>query len=478
MVKILGPNDRSPRPDRHHDYMDYRGVAEEREVKDLYNGVVSLGRYLHPHGKQGRELFMPVEILKRHSAVIGRTGAGKTEGIIIPWVIGLLKSGYSVVTVDVVGNLVNRLSNEAKKLGCRVWYWDSGNPTYSDSWNWLNEISLSDDNDVEEAIYSILGRPNPNDPQRFFYERNVRWLRALIPIVKKVYTYNAKPSNLQRIVIDQNALRNLFRQYPQIQKYDINLGDLFAFSSNEHSRAVSELLNPLDVFTKDSVIHISERNDFLLSDIDTRPTLLILGYTPKNHQSAQLTSLILNQLFNHVSRRSKGKVGKRLPLYFVIDEASSLQDKIAYEEVLATARNADVGICLAVQDITQFGDERKATEVLSNCNTIIATKGVTDKVADYLSRQMGLRREQQIRVTQQRTLADDFRDIDRGNSFFGVVLGSMFSPPTAVDTVEVPVLGSREIMHPPVGHYPAVVLSSPVTNKPFIVDLDTAVRNI
>ena len=91
---------------------------------------------------------------------------------------------------------------------------------------------------------------------------------------------------------------------------------------------------------------------------------------------------------------------------------------------------------------------------------------------------MGKRREQQLRINQQRTLADDFRDVDSGKSFFGVVLDSMFSSATGVDTVEVPVLGDREIMHPPVGHYPAVVLASPVTSKPFLVELDTSVRKI
>jgi hypothetical protein len=113
--------------------MDYRGVAEEHEVKELSSGVVSLGRYLHPHGRQGRELFMPAEILKRHCAVIGRTGAGKTEGVVIPWVTGLLKNGYSVVVVDVLGNLVDRLSSEAKRLGCRFWYWNTDNSSNSDS---------------------------------------------------------------------------------------------------------------------------------------------------------------------------------------------------------------------------------------------------------------------------------------------------------------------------------------------------------
>jgi len=478
MIKILGPKDRPPRPDRHRDYMDYRGVAEEYEVKELSNGVVSLGRYLHPHGRQGRQLFMPAEVLKRHSAVIGRTGAGKTEGVVIPWVTGLLKNGYSVVAVDVLGNLVDRLSSEAKKLGCRFWYWNGNNPSKSDSWNWLNEIKLSDDSEVEAAIFSILGRPNPNDPQKFFYDRDVRWLGALIPIIKQVYTYNAKPRDLYRLVADQNELRNLFRQHTQIRNYDIELADLFGFSVEEHSRAIAGLSNALRVFNKSSVIQVSERSDFALSDIDTRPTLLIIGHQLNDAKSAQLTSLILNQLFNHVYRRAGKNLGKRVPLYFMIDEAPQLQDKIDYGQVLAIARNADVGICLAAQDVSQFGDERQTAKILNNCNTIIASKGISPEVADYLSRQMGNRREQQVRVNQKRTLADDFRDIDRGNSLFGVVLGSMLSSPTGIDTVEVPVLGSREIMHPPVGRYPAVVLASPVTNKPFLVDLDTAVRNI
>ena len=33
MVKVLGPKDKSPRPDTYRDDMDYRGVAEEKEVQ-------------------------------------------------------------------------------------------------------------------------------------------------------------------------------------------------------------------------------------------------------------------------------------------------------------------------------------------------------------------------------------------------------------------------------------------------------------
>jgi len=478
MVKVLGPNDPSPRPDRYPDYMDYRGVAEENEVQQLSQGVVSLGRYLHPNNRQGQELFLSADVLKRHCAVIGKTGVGKTEGIIVPWAIGLLKNGHSVVTVDVVGNLTDRLSNEAKRLGCRVWYWDHSGSTPSDSWNWLDAIELSNDRSIESAITSILGSRNPHDPNVFFYDRDVMWLRALIPIVKIVYSYNAKPRHLLRLITFQDELRNVFRQYPQVRKYDIELAAFIQFSVDEHAKAAQGLFNALTVFNNSSVMQVTERSDFLLSDIDSRPTLLVIRHYLNDQRSSRLNSLMLGQLFGHVYNRYAGKASKKIPLNFIIDEAPQLKQQIKYEEVLAVARNANVGICLAAQDVTQFGDERQTAEILSNCNTLITTKGVSPQVAEYLSKQMGKRREQQVRVNQQRTLADDFRDVDSGKSFFGVLFEGMFSSATGVDTVEVAVLGDREIMHPPVGRYPAVVLASPVTSKPFMVDLDTAGRKV
>jgi hypothetical protein len=40
-----------------------------------------------------------------------------------------------------------------------------------------------------------------------------------------------------------------------------------------------------------------------------------------------------------------------------------------------------------------------------------------------------------------------------------------------MQTMAVPVLREREIMHPPVGAFPAVLQVSPVCPKPFLVDL-------
>jgi hypothetical protein len=216
-----------------------------------------------------------------------------------------------------------------------------------------------------------------------------------------------------------------------------------------------------------------------MSDIDSHPTLLVIGDSLGNERAAKLSSMMVNQLINHIYRRSPSSLSKRLPMSLIIDEAPRLKDRIDYKEVLAVGRNSEVGICLAAQDTSQFGNKTETAEILSNCNTIITLKNAPPATANYFSEQLGKRREQKVSVSDKRTLADDFHDLEGGASLFNVIIKNLFkSKRKSIDTVEVPILGEREIMYPPVGNYPAVVLVSPVSNKPFLVELDLAHRSI
>ena len=450
---ILGPGDPPPAAERIQDYWDYRGVAEERELSQLFRGTVSIGVYWHPKKGPGRPLYLPAELLYRNCAVIGPPGSGKTEGIIIPWILELLRAGYSVVTVDVKGDLYDRLDGAARQMGVRVWYWNPSDPR-SQSWNWLEEVH--DGRDIEASVQSILGRPRPNDPQPFFYERDYRWLRAILAITKEVYGSQAKPRMLYEMVGDQETLRNLFRHYPHIRGRAVDIADLLQFAPDEHSRAVSGLLNALHLFNDHSVVRVSERSDFRLPAIGRLPTLLIVGASLADARAAEvLSSILLNLLFNFVYRRfSPGGSKTPLPLYFILDEAPRLKERINYEEVLSIARAAKVGICLAMQDVTQLGDERQISAILSNCLTLILLRGASPMAAKYFSERLGQRVDQVVVPSRYRGPFDLFSQVG-----------------TSVQTMTVPVLREREIMHPPFGTYCAVCQVAPVSHKPFLVDL-------
>jgi hypothetical protein len=378
-----------------------------------------------------------------------------------------------------VGNLRQELSQVTRELGICLWYWDSCNPDQSQSWNWLRELDLDDENRLEAAIISILGDSPTDERMRFHYDLEVKWLRALIAIVKHIFNEGVEPLHLYRLVAKQSSLLDIFQQYPALkQEYGDELDLLLSASTPfEYAKMAVGLEEKLNLFKQKSVAQISKTSDFHIADIDRQPTLLIIGDRLKNQRASKLASLMLNYLFSHVYNRSHGLGNKKIPLYFILDEAPRLKTKINFAEVLAVARNANTGICLAAQDVTQFGNERQTMEILSQCNTIITTKGVGPDSAQFLSRMLGKRKIAEDTI-QKKTLLDDWEAIDRGESLLFVLLRKLFPGRTSTRYVDAPVLGDREIMYPPVGKYPGIVLVSPVSGKPILVELDLAHRTI
>lgn len=451
---VLAPGDRSPQAGQVQDYWDYRGVAEEQELRALFQGVVRLGHYWHPKRGRGRELFLPIELLYRNCAIVGPPGSGKTESIIVPWIKQLLGAGYSVITVDIKGDLYDRLIGDVQKMGVRIWYWNPGDPSRSLCWNWFDEVNFP--RDVEAVALSILGRPKPNDPQPFFYERDYRWLRSLVKLVKQAYGQQAKPSLLYEIAGDQRTIRDILNRYPSVKGLSVELSDLLQFAPDEHSRAVSGLLNALHLFNEPSMKRVSERSDFRLPSVGLAPTLLIVGASLADARAGEvLSSVLLNLLFNFIYRRfSPSGSQKAIPLHLIIDEAPRLKERVNFSEILSIARSAKIGICLAMQDIAQLGDVQEQSAILANCLTIIMLKGSSPVSAKYFSERLGQRVDYVVSQNVYQGPFDLFPQSGRG-----------------LQTANVPVLREREIMYPPFGNYFAVAQVSPVSNKPFLLEL-------
>jgi type IV secretory pathway TraG/TraD family ATPase VirD4 len=108
-------------------------------------------------------------------------------------------------------------------------------------------------------------------------------------------------------------------------------------------------------------------------------------------------------------------------------------------------------VILALQDVTQLGSEREAQSVLANCQTAITFTGCSHETAEFMQDRLGQRKVQKVGVNR--------RDLE--------LLGGRNH---AIEDVSV--LGDREIMHIPVGHYPAIVHARGVSAKPFLVELD------
>jgi type IV secretory pathway TraG/TraD family ATPase VirD4 len=453
---VIGPEQNRGAIAADGDFQDYRGLARAEELCDLDNGNIRLGTYLRPSGRRGRDLRFARDLLYSGCAVVGPSGSGKTVGIILPWIEMLLQSGASVVTVDVKGDLYQSAEGAARAAGARFLYWCAGDPR-SQRWNWLDEID--NDRDIEAAVRAVLGRPNPRDSQPHFYERDCRWLRGLINVAMHEGRSRPVPTDLMRLAADRDQLAAAFRNSVAAQNYAVDLADLLSMSAEEHSRAASGLLNALHLFGSADVARVSDASDFRTDEIGREPTLLVIGAPLADARRAEtLSAIMLSRAFNAVYDRFLVDGKERgLPVFFIIDEAARLKDRIAYEEVLSVVRSAGAGVCLAMQDVTQLGDTEARTAVLANCHTMIALRGCSAETARYFAGRLGERRQSTIME-------------GKARGYFDLFPGQRSQ---MVQTSTTEVLGQREIMHPPAecGRWCGIAHIPSVCGKPFLVDL-------
>ncbi|MET8848668.1 type IV secretory system conjugative DNA transfer family protein [Amycolatopsis sp. NPDC004625] len=445
---FLAPGDPPPPPGL--DLLDYRATATAAEVGALTGGPVPLGRFLDCRRGLAQPIGLRPEDLLKHAAVIGPPGSGKTHSVIVPWIVSLLRAGCSVATIDVKGDLLGLIKAHAARTGgptgARLWLWDySGAPSHR--WNWLAEAG--DHRAVEAAVTSILGKQNKADPQPFFHLRDVRWLRALIRLTRRHSAGLPTPAQLVGTLAAQPALQAALVGASVQDEQDLR--DLAELEPAEYSRACAGLLNSLTLFAEPRVRQVSEASDIRMAEISDVPTLLV-GVAPLSdgNLGEVLSGIFLGQVIMQVL----GRFGKqKRPLFLVVDEAPRLKNRIDFEEVLAVARGASAGVCLAGQDVAQFGDDAARSALLTSCDTLVVLPGSSSESAAHLSKRLG------DRLIETRTVSQT------GGSGFVPT----FSVSGAVATG--PVLGNREIMHPPFGPHVGVVHARSVTRAPILTDL-------
>jgi type IV secretory pathway TraG/TraD family ATPase VirD4 len=108
--------------------------------------------------------------------------------------------------------------------------------------------------------------------------------------------------------------------------------------------------------------------------------------------------------------------------------------------------------------VTQLGDADARTAVLANCHTMIALRGCSVETARYFAGRLGERK--------QSTIVES-----REQGFFSIMPEHRMQ---SIQNDSAPVLGEREIMHPPAvcGQWCGIAHIPSVCAKPFLTDLE------
>lgn len=431
---ILVPGD-GPPVGAANTFLDYRRVLLPAQVTALQQGVFPLGRIQDPgHDVPGFPIFLDWEHVARHVAVVGPSRSGKTYNILAPWIAAATTQGVTTVAVDVKGDLLSEISSARTRMDItdpiRYYLWDVSNPQASRSWNPLSEVATP--LDASQVAIAFLGEVDPDDHQKFFAERDHRWLRGLVWLTVQAMGASTHPSVLYKLVISQQWLAQVVRQVPQAAHEVI---DLVQYSQPDFAKVTAGLSNKLSWLADPSLATmlsgVGARSFTLAQAFDSGAIVVVGCRTSGGERDATAASVFLNL----ARQKCLERFGRNaVPVFWILDEARSYAQRIQLPQMLDLLAGARSPVCVGLQDVNQLGDEKQQIRMLANCDTFIALKGVSADTATFLSDRLGHTSAPSTTMTMDQS-------------------GKWRPSLTHQDR---PLLGDREIMAPPVGRYGGV----------------------
>lgn len=458
---VLGPWDPPPPPRAHQAGLwDYRGVARTRDIAHA-TADFPLGRYVDPRHWRTKQTFgLPAQVANEHTVVIGPTRSGKTVSIIAPWIHSALQLGYTVVAVDVKGNddllrEIKTYSAARGRLGVPVLKWDYTDPARSMSWNWIADVCT--EGQINAAVEAICGRPSPQDPNKFFHQSAIKYLRGILQLASAA----AIPMTLRDILAvlsDPAKMDGFVRSrlgHPGAHRL-VELTGLGPGDFIKHTMELKTHLETLDTNGFSAVTRPSSAQ-FRFDDLaGTGPALIIVNAPMADGALADAAcSLFLSQLLQRLLTNFNQR--KRSVL-LALDEGPRVQHRIDLGSTLSLVAGAGASVLLACQDVTQFQPDVR-DEILSNCGTMVCLPRVSKATTDYFSGRLG-----------QMNFGSMSHNVG-GRGGFGQP-GSTWTHSTVTGAV----LAHREISSPPplLGCWPGFVHAPSLSARPVVVDLDRA----
>src|SRR5690606_13281519 len=104
--------------------------------------------------KDGCEIYLPERVRTGHVQILGATGRGKTESVILPWLMRDLWDGHSAVLIDGKGDrkLLERIElyrNEIAKKP-KLFVFDLGHPDKSQA---INPLKVGTPQQITDRLF-------------------------------------------------------------------------------------------------------------------------------------------------------------------------------------------------------------------------------------------------------------------------------------------------------------------------------------
>ncbi len=390
----------------------YSRWAKEKEIKEELECVKI-------QQKRSKTAGVPLVLTKDemwvdnseyHSLVIGATGSGKTQTVILPLVHSLAKARESMIITDPKGEIYEKTSVMLRKKGYQILLLNFRDPQNGNAWNPMSlpykmykmgkqdkAIELLDD-----LALNILYDDSNKNADPFWEKTSADYFSG----VALGLFEDARPEeiNINSISLATTIGEEKFGASTYIKEYfaakdpasaaAINASSTIMAPSETKGSILSVFKQKVKLFaSRENLSEMLSHSDIDLESIGERPTAVFIVIQDEKKTYHSLVTILLKQIYETLISVAQ-KHGGKLPVRtnFLLDEFANMPPLKDVTTMITAARSRAIRFTMIIQNFAQldsvYGKEDAET-IRGNCGNTIYLITTELKALEEISKMCG-----------------------------------------------------------------------------------------
>ncbi len=372
----------------------YSRWATNKEMKKMLNLVKTKETTSEFAGvpliNDGQNLY--VDDSEFHSLILGATGSGKTQTIVLPLVESLAKKGESMIVTDPKGEIYEKTATMLRSRGYNVVLLNFRDTLKGNSWNPLalpyslyQEGNKDKSNELlDDLAMNILYDEKAQSQDPFWEKTSADYFTglslALFEDAKKE-EINLNSINLMTTVGEEKIgntvyIKDYFESKDKASPAYINVSSTIMAPNDTKSSILSVFKQKIKLFSsRENLSEMLSYSDFDMKDIGRKRTAVFIVIQDEKKTYHSLVTIFIKQCYEtliDVAQELGGKLTYRTN--FILDEFANMPPLKDVTTMVTAARSRNIRFNFIIQNFAQlyqvYGKENGET-IKGNCGNII-----------------------------------------------------------------------------------------------------------
>ncbi len=326
-----------------------------------------------------------------HSLIIGSTGSGKTQSIVLPQVESLAKHGESMIVTDPKGEIYEKTANMLRNRGYNVILLNFRDPQKGNSWNPLSlpyQLYCEGNKDkanelLDDLAMNILYDEKAQNQDPFWEKTSADYFTGLSLALfedAKADEINLNSINLMTTTGEDKLggttyIKEYFSYKDPASPAYINVSSTIMAPSDTKNSILSVFKQKIKLFSsRENLSEMLSHSDFDMKKIGKEKTAVFIVIQDEKKTYHSLVTIFIKQCYEtliDVAQECGGKLPFRTN--FLLDEFANMPPLKDVTTMVTAARSRAIRFSFIIQNFAQlyqvYGKENGET-IKGNCGNI------------------------------------------------------------------------------------------------------------